>query len=215
MARIAAPGAGAPGLSGADLVAMATCNPAQMLGWGAALGSLEAGKHADLIVVAGADGDPYDTLIDATEADIQLVLINGVPRVGVSRLMSRLGVTGGERYKVGHATRTLNLSQSTADQTVESVTVKEALARLRTALKHLPDALKSDRLELAEPADRVDARRRRRRRQPHGPRPAVALPRPSHRAGAVGIGSIRVGSVGAGSLGARPRRRWSRWSYRR
>ena len=66
-ARLARNAAQAPDLTDADLVAMATCTPAVMLGWGTALGSLEAGKRADLIVVPGTSKDPYTALIDATE----------------------------------------------------------------------------------------------------------------------------------------------------
>ncbi len=42
-----------------DIVAMATRSPAKMLRWDSLLGSLEAGKLADLLVVEGAAGDPY------------------------------------------------------------------------------------------------------------------------------------------------------------
>jgi 5-methylthioadenosine/S-adenosylhomocysteine deaminase len=45
----------------AELVAMATCTAAEILGWEAELGSLEAGKKADLVAVAGAGGDAYAT----------------------------------------------------------------------------------------------------------------------------------------------------------
>ena len=51
-----------------DLVAMATRNPATMLGWGDAIGSLADGHYADLLVVAGTDGDPYDHLLTASRA---------------------------------------------------------------------------------------------------------------------------------------------------
>jgi 5-methylthioadenosine/S-adenosylhomocysteine deaminase len=126
-------------LPGSDLVAMATRTPAQMLGWGAHVGSLEAGKRADLIVVNSADGDPYDTLIDATEAALSLVVINGVPRVGTRSLMTRLGI-GGERITVAGKPRVVNLAQVGADPQVAAVPVAEAIRRLRTALAALPDA---------------------------------------------------------------------------
>ena len=46
-----------------DIVAMATINAARLLKWDRALGSLEAGKRADVIVIDGRQGDPYDQLI--------------------------------------------------------------------------------------------------------------------------------------------------------
>ena len=66
-------------MTDADLVAMATRTPAAMLGWDTQLGSLEAGKRADLLVVAATTGNPYTRLVDATEADLRLVMIDGIP----------------------------------------------------------------------------------------------------------------------------------------
>jgi len=42
-----------------ELVAMATINAAGILSWQKALGSLEAGKKADLLVVNTTNADPY------------------------------------------------------------------------------------------------------------------------------------------------------------
>ena len=138
IARIAAPGAGAT-VSARDLVAMATSTPARLLGWGAALGSLEAPKRADLIVVGGTAGDPYEALLSATEADITLVLINGVPRAGSPALMTGLGIAG-EQVMVAGQPRLLNLAQVTADPSVAVITVAQAQSRLEAALADLPRA---------------------------------------------------------------------------
>ena len=129
-------------LSGRDLAAMVTTTPAKMLGWDGRLGSLEAGKLADLIAVRGLHGDPYDLLIDATEAGIDLVVINGVARAGTLPLMGQLGIepTSGEAVPVRGGHRLLNLAQADADPTVEAVTVVEAITRLTTALADLPNA---------------------------------------------------------------------------
>jgi 5-methylthioadenosine/S-adenosylhomocysteine deaminase len=151
VARLARAAANAPDLSDGDLVAMATCTPAAMLGWDRALGSLEGprtdasgkqlpGKRADLLVVTSRDGDPYSHLIDATEADLELVMIDGVPRVGTSTLMTSLGVTTGlESIRVGGQDRMLNLGEAAADPQVEDVTAGEAIRRLTKALQDLPD----------------------------------------------------------------------------
>jgi 5-methylthioadenosine/S-adenosylhomocysteine deaminase len=137
VARLAAELAGAPDLTARDLVLMATATPAKMLGWGAALGSLEAGKRADLLVVAGTRGEPYKHLVDASEADIDLVMINGVPRSGTTTLMTALGLTG-EHVTVGGDVRVLNLAQADADPEVAAVSVADAIATLTTALQDLP-----------------------------------------------------------------------------
>jgi hypothetical protein len=141
VARLAAPGAGAgAGLSARDLVAMATRNPTRMLGWDEHIGSIEAGKRADLVVVEGTAGDPYDALLDATEAQIDLVVINGVPRVGTHDLMAGLGLGGGEKLSVAGQARVLNLDQPNADPDVAALSVAEAIDRLEQALAALPDA---------------------------------------------------------------------------
>ncbi|MDH2413868.1 amidohydrolase family protein [Nocardioides sp. CER19] len=130
-------------LSDVDLVRMATTNPAQLLGWSTHLGSLEPGKRADLIVLTGRTGDPYRQLITATEADVHLVMINGVARVGTPGLMHHQVVDPGaivERIRVGGRTRVLNLAQATADAQVDALSVAEAEGRLAAALAELPAA---------------------------------------------------------------------------
>lgn len=80
------------------LVQMVTNNPAQTLRWNQYVGSVEAGKFADLIVInksdrASAEGipdSPYRSLIDATEEDLRLVLVNGEPRCGDVKVMAAL-----------------------------------------------------------------------------------------------------------------------------
>ncbi|MBO0866225.1 MAG: amidohydrolase family protein, partial [Mycobacterium sp.] len=94
-ARLARAAAQAPDLTDAQLVTMATTTPAKMLGWDHALGSLEPGKRADLVVTTGIAADPYSGLIDATEADLALVMINGVPRAATPELMNALDVSEG------------------------------------------------------------------------------------------------------------------------
>ena len=73
-----------------DLVAMATRDAARILKWEGLLGTIAAGARADLLVIDGTAGDPYDALIHAKETDIRLVMINGVARYGVPALMAPL-----------------------------------------------------------------------------------------------------------------------------
>jgi 5-methylthioadenosine/S-adenosylhomocysteine deaminase len=80
------------------LVEMVTRNPAQTLRWSQYVGSVEAGKFADLIVISKSDrasakgipDSPYRSLIDATEEDVRLVLVNGEPRSGDVNVMAAL-----------------------------------------------------------------------------------------------------------------------------
>ena len=80
------------------LVQMVTTNPAKTLRWDEEVGSIEAGKFADLLVLTksnrpstrGLPDSPYRNLIDATEEDIHLVLVNGEPLAGDVALMAAL-----------------------------------------------------------------------------------------------------------------------------
>jgi 5-methylthioadenosine/S-adenosylhomocysteine deaminase len=80
------------------LVEMVTSNPAKTLRWDEEVGSIEAGKFADLLVLTKSNrpsaswlpDSPYRNLIDATEEDIHLVLVNGEPLAGDVALLAAL-----------------------------------------------------------------------------------------------------------------------------
>ena len=125
------------GLFGArDLVAMATRDAAAILKWHKVLGTLESGKRADVVVIAGKVGDPYEGLIQAKETAIQLVMINGVVRYGIPELMRALGADG-QSLRVGGETRRLFLEQNTADPEVANVPLSTANNALSTAFRDL------------------------------------------------------------------------------
>ncbi len=119
-----------------ELLAMVTTNAAKILKWDKVLGSLEAGKRADLMVVRGRQGDPYDRLLEARETSVSLVVINGVPRCGERRLMEPFG-PGTEELSIGEAERILNLAQETANPVVGQLTVAGARERLTSGLQNL------------------------------------------------------------------------------
>ncbi len=135
VARLAAQASGA--LSDSDLIRCATTNAAQTLGWDKALGSLEVGKRADLLVVSGNGSDPYARLLDADESDIQLVTINGAARYGNSTLMNALAPAPHSKLEtvvVGDKKRRLDLRQQTEFPAVAALTLAAATARLREGL---------------------------------------------------------------------------------
>lgn len=136
VAGIYAQNAGLP-LADRDLVAMATRDAAAILRWDRALGSIEAGKRADLLVVQGAAADPYASLIAATEASIALLAIDGVPRLGLPALMAALGAAG-EAVTVGGQARVLDLQQVDQDPAVAALTLAEARQTLAAALAGAP-----------------------------------------------------------------------------
>ena len=123
--------------SARDLVAMATRDAAMILKWHKALGTLEPSKRADVVVIAGKVGDPYEALIQAKETAIRLVIINGVPRYGMPELMSALGAEG-QALRVGGEKRRLFLEQNTADPEVANLSLSAARSALRAAFRDLP-----------------------------------------------------------------------------
>lgn len=127
----------------AELVSMATRSAASILGWSDVLGSIEAGRRADLLTLDGTDGDPYSALLEARETSVALVMIAGVPRFGAPGLMRRLGATTTERIRVANKARLLNLQQPLGDPVVGAITFADARDTLQDALAHLPDLAKA------------------------------------------------------------------------
>ncbi len=80
------------------LVEMVTINPATAIRWNDEVGSIEQGKTADLLVITSSrrpleNGIPpsaYRGLIDATERDVQLVMVGGRPVAGDVAVMGQL-----------------------------------------------------------------------------------------------------------------------------
>jgi 5-methylthioadenosine/S-adenosylhomocysteine deaminase len=120
-----------------DLVTMATRTAAAILQWEPVVGSLEAGKRADLLVIDGQRGDPYEQLLRAKETAIHLVMINGIARYGTPTLMHQLS-PGGESIRVGGYAREVFLQQTTADPDVAALELGAARATLTTAFQELP-----------------------------------------------------------------------------
>ena len=133
------------GMSDYELLALATRNPAKILGWDKSLGTVEAGKRADLLVVAGESGDAHGHLFTCGEHDVELVVVNGVPRYGASRLMRKvLGESAdkGEAGSAGGRARLFYLEQASGDPVVGKLPLKEASDLLADALKRLPELAK-------------------------------------------------------------------------
>lgn len=135
------------GITDQQLVEMVTVSPAQMLGWQGSLGSIEPGKLADLTVVAGATGDPYSHLIDATEAGIQLVVIGGTARYGTQALLGNLSPVS-EQFPVAGDPRAFYLGTNDPDPVLGTLALGAAAATLADALEHMPE-----RAAAIDPAD--------------------------------------------------------------
>jgi hypothetical protein len=124
-------------ISDRELVAMVTSEAAKALQWDAALGSLEPGKRADLIVIDGQDRGRYSQLLHATEADVELVIIDGIPRYGLRGTLDALGIDG-EDWTLGSSPRRFNLTDAANTPEIAALTLAEASDRLRTGMASFP-----------------------------------------------------------------------------
>ena len=135
-----------------ELVAMVTREAAKLLEWESVLGTLAAGKRADLVVADGITGDPYLQLIRAKESDLSLVMINGIARFGTDALMRALGFVG-ETLEVGGAKRMLYFAHPAADPLVHDLSLSAAQGALTNALRGLPAlARRAEKPKLMSPA---------------------------------------------------------------
>jgi 5-methylthioadenosine/S-adenosylhomocysteine deaminase len=146
--------------SARELVAMVTREAAKMLEWFPALGSLEAGKRADIVCVNGTAGDEYLQLIRAKENDLTLVMINGVARVGEVEMMeaalASTPASAREHVSIAGAARLLYLAHPNADPITKLVSLSAAEDELLQALKNLPaTARRAERPQAMAAIDRV------------------------------------------------------------
>jgi 5-methylthioadenosine/S-adenosylhomocysteine deaminase len=92
-----------------ELCEMATCNPADTLGWGDRLGRLKVDLHGDVLVTSDRGGDPYRNLIESIEKDVLFVAINGQPFYGTKELVKASGAKNVEPIDVGGQSRSIVL----------------------------------------------------------------------------------------------------------
>jgi hypothetical protein len=77
-------------LTDRQLVEMVTSTAARIVGVEDEVGAIRVGLRADLLVLKGDHNDAYRAVVDATPADVRLVLIDGVPLYGDRDVMERL-----------------------------------------------------------------------------------------------------------------------------
>lgn len=141
--------------SSRDIVAMATCDAARILKWDGKLGTIAAGARADLIMIPGKTGNPYDQLIHAKETDLHLVMINSIARYGLPALMDAL-VPGDQTVKIDGQSRKLYLKQATSDPGVTTMSLSKATQQLKDALQNIASLAK----ELEKPPQPAKAKKR-------------------------------------------------------
>jgi 5-methylthioadenosine/S-adenosylhomocysteine deaminase len=124
--------------SARDLVRAVTVEAARVVGWQKDLGVLRSGAFADLLVIDGGDGDPYEHLINATEPQVMLVAVHGVARYGDREVMKQLNSVAHplETFTVGGSAQAFQLY--TLDSEINDLKVRDAQKTLRDALRDLP-----------------------------------------------------------------------------
>lgn len=135
------------------LVEAVTKNAAAAVGWQQSLGTLEAGKYADILVIAGTGGDPYEHLILATEKTVRLVMIAGWARYGDADVMAKVPSKGNAREELTIGGKKKVIDNFDPDSKLD-ISYEEARKRLADAMSDLPGAVDSlqDAINSAGPA---------------------------------------------------------------
>ncbi|MBU0936376.1 MAG: amidohydrolase family protein, partial [Spirochaetes bacterium] len=83
---------------------MVTSNPAKAFRMHDRIGSLEAGKQADILVLKARHSDPYENLAQATMEDIEFLSVAGQPVYADDRFSAIMPDSGYESIKVAGRT---------------------------------------------------------------------------------------------------------------
>ncbi|MBP2429177.1 5-methylthioadenosine/S-adenosylhomocysteine deaminase [Bradyrhizobium japonicum] len=111
--------------SAKQLFEMATSIPARMAHVDQLIGTIEAGRHADIFMMSGHSPDAYSNLVTASPSDVSLTIVNGVPVYGTPDHMAQAGVSTTEDVSVCGEKRSLNS---------QALTVSGAFAAATTQL---------------------------------------------------------------------------------
>ncbi len=118
-------------LTSERLFRMVTIDAARALGVDASIGSLEVGKRADLAIVGGDPGNPYDSLVQLRPAAVQLVMVDGRALYGDAALLAAgpaapgcetLSVCGTSKFVCAAETSTASQLNETWAQVVSALT---------------------------------------------------------------------------------------------
>jgi 5-methylthioadenosine/S-adenosylhomocysteine deaminase len=118
--------------SDAELCAMVTANAGDALApAGAAIGRLVEGAEADVLVLARNRANAYRNLIEATERDVQLVVVRGLPFYGTEKLMRASGAARTNAITVAGERRAVVVKQPGRDASLSWRQVLQRLAQVR------------------------------------------------------------------------------------
>ena len=121
-----------------ELTRMVTTNAAQILKWNHALGSIEAGKKADLLVLETSEPDVYLALIEATEKSTMGTIIGGIPRFGTFKIMSKFDIVT-EKIKFKTLNRYMYLEDTLGENPIPiDLSYAAAKSKLEEGMQKLP-----------------------------------------------------------------------------
>ena len=103
-----------------ELVQMVTSGAAQAASWENEVGTLEAGKAADLVVVDNIHADPYRNLINAVDPDVRLSVVGGLPLYGDADIMTALN--GEDHEPAGAFDKVVDVTFSSVPEGAQSWT---------------------------------------------------------------------------------------------
>jgi hypothetical protein len=144
-------------LSDREIVMMATCLPGDILAraWGRQIGRLQPGAEADLVVIKAKRGaNPFSTVVDATEEDIDLVVIGGQARYGAPDLMSSASTV----TALTVAGRTMQLSLGQPSDLTKAWDWSEVIDRMEEVRAHPKREVGAANAMYARWAGRLDDR---------------------------------------------------------
>ncbi|QQQ02169.1 amidohydrolase family protein [Lysobacter enzymogenes] len=134
-------------LSDEDIVAGVTIVPATMVGWDPYLGSIEAGKWADLLVLEGAGDEPYARLLEAKETAIRAVVIDGRVRLAEVDGLVTYSPLSAEQISIGGKPYVIDLAEA-GPSGAGGMTLADAIEHIRFGLSKLPEFEKAGKKEL-------------------------------------------------------------------
>ena len=119
------------GFSHKQLFDMATAIPAKLARLDDKIGTLAAGRHADLFLLKGDPRDPYHALATARPQDVTLTMVGGQPLYGAPAYLPALG-----------AMKTESIGVCGTDRVFNSAALPKSYNALRDALQKRLDAFK-------------------------------------------------------------------------
>lgn len=124
-----------------QMVDMVTSVPAHVAGVEDEVGTLRAGLRADILVLRGDANDAYGSVLRADAADVQLVVIDGVPLYGDGAVMREFWAqTDLEAIQLAKASKALGTPAAGVDVAGLAAGLRTALEAEGTSLAPLTEA---------------------------------------------------------------------------